>query len=476
MSARNGAGLRERTAVPVSSVPPPTPTANARGSAARADSLLSLTAPATPDGARTVGSRPDDSHGDSRPSQRKAGESAAQTGSTSDAPATAKQADATPSTHAGAGNASAAPTPTSSFGQTLSATLSATATAPPPTPPPSAPAGSAGALRASTPESASSTTANSKDAATRTAGADRRLSSGATSDAEEPSPLESSDDDALEAASQRLPAAALAGSAHGADVTAADNARSTAGPTATAVPTAAAPPPASTSPAASLPVSEAPNSAAAPVDLTSGAAATPTQLLAQLNQALGAPSAAGKAPAARSAGEAVDAPGMQAAVTASSVDATAQPGESSSTPSAPAETQSLHSPVGSGAWSDELGSRLTLMAQQGIATASLRLSPAHLGPLEVHIAVRDNNATVWFGSLQSDTRAALEQALPRLRELFASQGLHLTNAGVSGETPRGARQQSQAAPALLADSAREVNAIAVTSVPGAHQGLIDTYA
>ncbi|MGH8177617.1 MAG: flagellar hook-length control protein FliK [Steroidobacter sp.] len=96
----------------------------------------------------------------------------------------------------------------------------------------------------------------------------------------------------------------------------------------------------------------------------------------------------------------------------------------------------VHTPVGSGAWADEIGSRLTMMAEQGRHTASLRLSPEHLGPLEIRIAIRDDQASVWFGAAHADTRAAIEHALPRLRELFESQGMSLADAGVFREPPR----------------------------------------
>src|SRR5262249_16901551 len=96
----------------------------------------------------------------------------------------------------------------------------------------------------------------------------------------------------------------------------------------------------------------------------------------------------------------------------------------------------LRSPVGTPAWRDELGAQLTWMANRGIESASFRLSPEHLGPLEVRIAVRDGDASVWFGANHADTRQALEQSLPRLRELFASQGLALADAGVFKEAPR----------------------------------------
>ena len=66
----------------------------------------------------------------------------------------------------------------------------------------------------------------------------------------------------------------------------------------------------------------------------------------------------------------------------------------------------------------------------------MRVSPEHLGPVEVKISVHNGDASVWFGANHPDTRAALEQALPRLREMFANQGLTLTDSGVSRESPR----------------------------------------
>jgi flagellar hook-length control protein FliK len=96
----------------------------------------------------------------------------------------------------------------------------------------------------------------------------------------------------------------------------------------------------------------------------------------------------------------------------------------------------VHTPVGSGAWADEIGARVLMMTESGNHTASLKLSPEHLGPLEINITVRDDKASVWFGAAHADTRAAIENALPRLREMFESQGLSLADAGVFREPPR----------------------------------------
>ena len=137
-------------------------------------------------------------------------------------------------------------------------------------------------------------------------------------------------------------------------------------------------------------------------------------------------------------------------------------------------TADLKSSVGSTAWTDELGGQLTWMTQRGLESGSLRVSPEHLGPVEVKIAVQNGAASVWFGASHPDTRAALEQALPRLREMFANQGLTLTDSGVSRESPRQSRSslpQSVAAVSAVGSSDVSVSAAVRLSL-----GLVDTYA
>ncbi len=137
-------------------------------------------------------------------------------------------------------------------------------------------------------------------------------------------------------------------------------------------------------------------------------------------------------------------------------------------------TRTLHSSVGSAQWADELSTRMMLMSERGQHSASLRLNPEHLGPLDVRISVRDDQASVWFGSAHADTRAAIEQALPRLRELFASQGLSLADAGVHHEAPR--EQSRQSSTSATSDIFGGANETEVTSVQiAARLGLVDEY-
>jgi flagellar hook-length control protein FliK len=138
----------------------------------------------------------------------------------------------------------------------------------------------------------------------------------------------------------------------------------------------------------------------------------------------------------------------------------------------------VKAPVGSSAWADELGGKITWMAHQGIESASLQLSPEHLGPVEVRISVQDGGTSVWFGAAQADTRSALEQALPRLREMFATQGMTLTDAGVSREAPKQAPKQPAvtAVAGISAIAAVSPDDAPIASLLHVRLGLLDTYA
>ena len=133
----------------------------------------------------------------------------------------------------------------------------------------------------------------------------------------------------------------------------------------------------------------------------------------------------------------------------------------------------VHSPVGSAAWADEIGTRVVMMTESGNHTASLKLSPEHLGPLEISITVRDDKASVWFGAAHADTRAAIETALPRLREMFEAQGLSLADAGVFREPPREQPVvKNSPTSAEQGDATDEVAAVSSR----ARLGLVDAYA
>lgn len=140
--------------------------------------------------------------------------------------------------------------------------------------------------------------------------------------------------------------------------------------------------------------------------------------------------------------------------------------------------EAVRTAVGQPRWANELGSHLVTMSLRGQQEGSLSLTPEHLGPLEVRISVSQDTTNVWFGAQHADTRAALTEALPRLREMFAASGLSLGQAGVSHDMPRqDARNSGEArgdAGALRAEST-DVAAVAAPT-RRVRSGLLDAWA
>ena len=142
---------------------------------------------------------------------------------------------------------------------------------------------------------------------------------------------------------------------------------------------------------------------------------------------------------------------------------------------AAANTQ-INTPVGAAGFADEVGDKITWMAHQGVQSASLKMTPEHMGPVEVRISMQDGSATVSINAAQADTRAALEQALPRLHEMFATQGLNLTDASVSQQFSRGQQQKPAISAVGSVGGVSDDSTSAVVSVTSARLGLVDTYA
>src|SRR3954469_14271761 len=143
---------------------------------------------------------------------------------------------------------------------------------------------------------------------------------------------------------------------------------------------------------------------------------------------------------------------------------------------APRHAANEHAPIATPArdprWADDFSTRIAMLVRGGESSASLQLTPVDLGPMEVNITVRDSQATIQFGAAQADTRALIENSIPRLREMLAAQGFQLMDASVSQGITRQTRPEI---PGVSRGQADEPEVAAVTTrVP--LRGLLDTYA
>lgn len=94
-------------------------------------------------------------------------------------------------------------------------------------------------------------------------------------------------------------------------------------------------------------------------------------------------------------------------------------------------------------WNQGMGKQVLWMANQNIRSAELRLNPAHLGPIEVRIDMEDDQVNLAFSSRHAAVREAVEQAMPRLREMFEENGLKLADTDVSQQSFAEQRNQEE---------------------------------
>ncbi|MEW6444895.1 MAG: flagellar hook-length control protein FliK [Pseudomonadota bacterium] len=87
---------------------------------------------------------------------------------------------------------------------------------------------------------------------------------------------------------------------------------------------------------------------------------------------------------------------------------------------------------------EAVGQRVMLMVGREMQGARIELNPVDLGPMEINLQLRGNEATIHFAAAHAMTREAIEAALPRLRDLLAEQGYTQVNVNVGqqqGQNP-----------------------------------------
>ncbi|QDW65547.1 flagellar hook-length control protein FliK [Luteimonas granuli] len=130
-------------------------------------------------------------------------------------------------------------------------------------------------------------------------------------------------------------------------------------------------------------------------------------------------------------------------------------------------------------FSERFGAQLQWMADQNIGHARIRVSPQELGPVEVLLRLDGDRISADFISGHAETRQALEQGLPRLRDLLGEHGFQLAHAGVGGDAPASQEHTGRPGGDAFGDAADA--SIAPVSAHDAapvwvSRGLLDAYA
>lgn len=127
---------------------------------------------------------------------------------------------------------------------------------------------------------------------------------------------------------------------------------------------------------------------------------------------------------------------------------------------------------------EAVGTRLTWMAEQKIGHAHIKISPSDLGTVEVRLRLDGDRVHADFSSAQPEVRQALENSLPKLRDMLGQHGFQLGQADVghhhnsrSAPDASGAADRSGGEDAGMASEPLLPRPVRVTA-----HGLLDAYA
>jgi flagellar hook-length control protein FliK len=162
-------------------------------------------------------------------------------------------------------------------------------------------------------------------------------------------------------------------------------------------------------------------------------------LLALRAAAAQAPDAVGVEPS----GHAADLVG-DLAEAASIADARAATGHLAETsPVRPRAVETVAVPFGDRGWERALGEKVVWLVGQQMQAAEVKLNPPHLGPVEFRLTLNGNEASVSFTAANAVVRDAIEQALPRLREMLAEQNVVMVDVNVGQRGGSGQAEQRE---------------------------------
>jgi flagellar hook-length control protein FliK len=145
--------------------------------------------------------------------------------------------------------------------------------------------------------------------------------------------------------------------------------------------------------------------------------------------------------------------------------------------------------LGEGPWAAALGQQALFIAKNQMSTAQLTLNPEHLGPIQVTLDMKHDQASATFVSPHDAVRQAIEASLPQLRDMFTQAGLQLGQTQIQSNLDGQFAQQSQQNQNSFANRSGAVststastetiptsNISAASSATRVSSGLLDTFA
>lgn len=129
------------------------------------------------------------------------------------------------------------------------------------------------------------------------------------------------------------------------------------------------------------------------------------------------------------------------------------------------------------AWSQAVHNRVMMMASQNGQFAEIKLDPPELGSLLVKLQIKNEQVSVVFNTPHGSVREAIEQSLPRLKEMFAEQGLDLAESSVHDQgDERQHQREAESEGALMGYQSGAADESVPESMHQESLSLVDYYA
>ncbi|VAW72071.1 hypothetical protein MNBD_GAMMA12-3039 [hydrothermal vent metagenome] len=106
-----------------------------------------------------------------------------------------------------------------------------------------------------------------------------------------------------------------------------------------------------------------------------------------------------------------------------------------------AQAPKINLPLSDSNWGEEFSNRISWIAKNNIRSAQIKITPAHLGPIEVRVSLQNDQAAVSFTSNHAVVREAIESASARLRESLSEGGFEKVDVDVSSHEERNKQQK-----------------------------------
>ncbi len=145
--------------------------------------------------------------------------------------------------------------------------------------------------------------------------------------------------------------------------------------------------------------------------------------------------------------------------------------------------------LGEGPWAAALGQQALFIAKNQMGSAQLTLNPEHLGPIQITLDLKHDQASAVFVSPHEAVRQAIEASLPQLRDMFTQAGLqlgqtqvqtdlsgHLAQSSGQGQDQTSGRNSSRSSSDTNIESVHSTSLISPNTLTRVKSGLLDTFA